>query len=143
MSQEMYDRLPSEKRALIDAAGSIPEGAGAELVVPMRLIEDVGRALYGWGADEPNEATGYIAVYEATKVAAALHAAGYRKPETTHLRPDTTERLLAWIDRRLADIESDLGDDETLQSLGLHGRVKLHERRDTLKFMRAQIEQDR
>lgn len=78
----MYDRLPPERQQLIDAAGRIPEGAGAELVVPMALIEDVGKALYGWGDDEPNEATGYIAVYEATKVAAALHAAGYRKDAT-------------------------------------------------------------
>lgn len=49
------------------------------VTIPTELLEDVGRALYGWGGDEPNEATGYVTVYEAAKLAAALHEAGYRK----------------------------------------------------------------
>lgn len=46
--------------------------------IPTDLLGVVGKALYGWDDDEPNEATGYTTVYEATKVAAAIHEAGYR-----------------------------------------------------------------
>ena len=47
--------------------------------VPTHLLEVVGKALYGWGDDEPSAATGYTAVYEATKLAAAIHVAGYER----------------------------------------------------------------
>ena len=46
----------------------------------------------------------------------------------------------AYIDRLLADVEADLGDDETMQSLGLHGRVRLHERRAVLQDIRQQLD---
>ena len=46
----------------------------------------------------------------------------------------------AYIERRLADVEADLDDEETMQSLGLHGRVRLHERRAVLQDIRQQLE---
>ena len=40
--------------------------------------------------------------------------------------------LSAWVDRHLEAVESDLGDDETLQSIGYFGEARLKERRATL-----------
>lgn len=61
--------------------------------VPLNLIQVCGKALYGWSDDEPNEASGYEAVYEATKVAAMVHSAGYRLPDPARPAPEVVEAL--------------------------------------------------
>lgn len=55
------------------------------------------------------------------------------RPQPLHPPVDSFLSLQAWIDRRLRSIESDLGDDETMQALGRDGAVKLQERRATLQ----------
>ena len=77
--RERFAHLSPEQQRLIREAMRIPDGAGEQLVFPTHLLQVVGKALYGWGDDEPNEATGYIAVYEAVAMAAAIHSAGYRR----------------------------------------------------------------
>lgn len=52
----------------------------------------------------------------------------------TPIRPqiESWQDLQAWIDKRLENIESDLGDDETMQSIGDRGEARLTSRRSEL-----------
>lgn len=58
------------------AAPSVDELDGDTL---RDLTEIVGKALYGWGDDEPNAATGHIALKEVASISAAIYDAGYRR----------------------------------------------------------------
>lgn len=55
---------------------SQPDGMGDTM---RDLIRVIGRELYGWADDEPNEATGHIAFIEVATIAAAVYGAGYRR----------------------------------------------------------------
>lgn len=52
----------------------------------------------------------------------------------TPIRPhvDSWQSLQDWIDKRLEDIEAHLGDEETMQSIGLGGEARLTSRRTEL-----------
>lgn len=53
---------------------------------------------------------------------------------------DSGDPLLAYIDQRLANVEAELGDDETLQSIGRDAAARLRERRATLLDVRAWVQ---
>lgn len=57
---EFYRRLSADMDRVLDVLGR------------ESLTRIVGKALYDWADDEPNEATGYTARHEAEKVANAI-----------------------------------------------------------------------
>lgn len=61
------------------------------------------------------------------------------RPRSLHPRIDTFVDLQAYLDKRLESIEADLNDEETMQSLGRDGRVRLLERRATLLDVQFKI----
>jgi hypothetical protein len=106
---------PDEYHDLLDAALAEER----RLVVPdhKTMTKIVGKALYGWGDDEPNEATGHTARFESSRVAADIAALA-----STSSTPDTgltvdldvgidVERLASGIAYALARADLPMGED--------------------------------
>lgn len=75
----------------------------------------------------------------ATYTIGERHECHVVRPRLVEPSIDTFADLDAWLAKRIANVDADLGDDETMQSLGRDGQVRLTERRAELRNVRHVI----